>query len=215
MTVSKGGGSVRGKFIVIEGLDGSGKSTHIGLLADFLKSRSVAVHTTAEPTEGYVGRHLREMLANSENKDMCLQSALFLADRLDHVTHPTEGINAYLDRGITVISDRYYYSSFAYQGTATDIDWVMDMNLNCPKILTPDLCIFLDVDPQVCQNRIKAERANLELYERDVEIMNEVRKNFYIVFGRLASRENISIINANRDVSEISKDILDVAEAIY
>ena len=137
----------QGKFIVIEGLDGCGKSTQIQRLAENLRKRGEKVYITAEPTEFETGGYLRRILAESQEKNMYLQAALFLADRLEHVTHPEFGIQKYLNEGYTVICDRYYYSSFAYQGTASDMDWVMNINLDCKQLLTPDLCIFLDVNP--------------------------------------------------------------------
>ena len=197
-----------GKFIVIEGLDGSGKGTQIERLAQSLAERGVKVQTTAEPTDGYIGKYLREMLANSDNKDMCLQASLFLADRLDHITNPETGIKQLLDEDFTVISDRYYYSSFAYQGTAADMDWVMNMNLNASSMLTPDLCIFFDLDPKLCKDRIITGRGNLELYEKDVDIMGQIRDNFHNVFAKLP--DNVKIINANRDVDEIANEVLDI-----
>jgi len=199
---------MQGKFIVIEGLDGSGKGTQIERLVKSLTERGVAVHATAEPTDGYIGKHLREMLANSDNKDMCLQAALFLADRLDHVTNPKTGIKALLDKGFTVISDRYYYSSFAYQGTAADMEWVMNMNLSASSMLTPDLCIFFDLPPEICIERIKAGRDSLELYEKDVDIMRSIRDNFHDVFAKLD--DNVQIIDANRDMNEIAAETLKV-----
>ncbi|MCL2838263.1 MAG: dTMP kinase [Oscillospiraceae bacterium] len=198
-----------GKFIVIEGLDGSGKGTQIERLAASLYDIGIAVHITNEPTDGYIGKYLRQMLKNSENKDMCLQGALFLADRLDHVTNPTNGIKSYLDKGITVICDRYYYSSFAYQGTAADMDWVMNMNLNAQSMLTPDLCIFFDVNPEECMDRIAKTRENPELYEKDIDITRKIRNNFHNVFARLQG-ENIKIIDANRDIATIAKETLDI-----
>lgn len=197
-----------GKFIVIEGLDGSGKSTQIELLANALKDKGEAVHATAEPSEGYIGRYLREILSESVETDMHFQAALFLADRIDHITNKNDGIKKYLDNGYTVICDRYYYSSFAYQGTATDMDWVMDMNLGCDKIIKPDVCIFLDVDPATCKGRIDSTREKAELYERDVELMAEVRENFLSALGRLKNDENIYIVDANRDVDEVAKEIM-------
>jgi len=201
---------MRGKFIVIEGLDGSGKGTQIERLADSLAERGILIHTTAEPTDGYIGKHLREMLRDSDNKDMSLQAALFLADRLDHITNPTTGINACLDKGVTVICDRYYYSSFAYQGTAADVDWVMNMNLNSPSMLKPDLCIFFDVNPETCRERITQTRLMPELYEKDVGVMRSIRDNFHNVFERLKKSDNIKIIDANRDVDSIADDTLQI-----
>ena len=200
---------MKGKFIVIEGLDGSGKGTQIARLAAALTEKGITVHTTAEPTNGYIGKYLRQMLKDSDNKDMCLQGALFLADRLDHVTNPGIGIKSYLDKGVTVISDRYYYSSFAYQGTATDTDWVMDMNLNAQSMLTPDICVFFDVNPDTCRDRINQTREIAELYEKDIDIMWQIRDNFHSVFAKLKDRENIKIIDANRDIDEIANEVLD------
>ena len=198
----------KGKFIVIEGLDGSGKSTQIKNLAKNLESRGEKVYITAEPTEFETGAYIRRILSESLNKDMYLQAALFLADRLEHITHPEFGINHYLENGYTVICDRYYYSSFAYQGTATDIDWVMKINLDCKAMITPDLCIFLDVNPDTCKERIDRVREKPELYEKDTELMRKIRKNFLDIFDKLKDTQNIVILDANKELNEIEKEIL-------
>ena len=198
----------QGKFIVIEGLDGSGKSTQIQRLAETLKQRGEKVYFTAEPTEFETGAYLRRILSESQEKNMYLQAALFLADRLEHITHPEFGIKRYLNEGYTVICDRYYYSSFAYQGTATDMNWVMDINLNCQEMLTPDLCIFLDVNPDTCKDRIDRVREKPELYEKDIQLMREIRQNFLSVLDRLASTQTIAIIDANRGLEDVEKEIL-------
>ena len=182
---------MKNKFIAVEGLDGSGKTTQIKMLASALEKSGEKVYVTAEPTYYETGEYIRRILSESLDKNMYLQGALFLADRLEHITHPEHGIKKYLAEGYTVICDRYYYSSFAYQGTASDIDWVMNINLRCPEILTPDLCIFLDVDPSTCKGRIDAGRNGAELYEKSVELMSGIRNNFLDVFSRLKDRENI------------------------
>lgn len=199
----------KGKFIVIEGLDGSGKSTQINRLKENLEADGKKVYVTAEPTNFETGAYIRRILSDSLNKNMYLQGALFLADRLEHITHPEFGIKKYLENGYTVICDRYYYSSFAYQGTASDIDWVMDINLKCNEILTPDLCIFLDVNPDTCKNRIDTAREKPELYEKDIELMKEIRMNFFGVFERLKDKQNIIIIDANKGLEQIEKEILE------
>lgn len=199
----------KGKFIVIEGLDGSGKSTQINRLKENLEADGKKVYVTAEPTNFETGAYIRRILSDSLNKNMYLQGALFLADRLEHITHPEFGIKKYLEDGYTVICDRYYYSSFAYQGTASDIDWVMDINLKCNEILTPDLCIFLDVNPDTCKNRIDTVREKPELYEKDIELMKEIRMNFFGVFERLKDKQNIVIIDANKGLEQIEKEILE------
>lgn len=201
----------RGRFIVVEGLDGSGKSTQISALAQNLQARGYEVFLTAEPTDYETGAYIRRILSESLSKNMYLQAALFLADRLEHITHPEHGIKKQLEKGKTVICDRYYYSSFAYQGTQSDMDWVMDINLNCAEILRPDMCVFLDVDPMTCKTRLDCSRAKLELYEKDVEILRSVRQNFLDVFRRLQESENIRVIKADREQSAVAKDVLHAA----
>lgn len=198
----------KGRFIVIEGLDGSGKSTQISLLADFLRAKGERVHITAEPTEYETGAYIRRILADSLDKDMYLQAALFLADRLEHITNPQFGIEKYLNDGYTVICDRYYYSSFAYQGTASDRDWVMSINLDCKRILTPDLCIFLDVNPDTCKKRIDTLRDKPELYEKSTSLMRQIRQNFFDVFDLLKNDQNIIIIDADMGLEDVKKEII-------
>lgn len=198
----------KAKFIVFEGLDGSGKSTQINLLAEALRKRGEKVFVTAEPTEYETGAYIRRILSQSLEKDMYLQAALFLADRLEHITHPENGILAHLNRGETVICDRYYYSSFAYQGTATDMEWVMRINLDCGRMLTPDLCIFLDVDPDTCKDRIDAVREQPELYEKSVTLMRQIRGNFLSVLNRLKEQQTIVILDANRQLKEVAKEVM-------
>lgn len=198
----------QGKFIVIEGLDGSGKSTQIQRLADYYKKLGEKVYITAEPTDFETGSYLRRILSESQEKNMYLQAALFLADRLEHITHPEFGIKKYLDEGYVVICDRYYYSSFAYQGTATDMEWVMNINLGCKDILTPDLCVFLDVNPDTCKERIDRVREKPELYEKNIALMREIRENFLSVFNRLKKEQNIVLIDANKQLEDVEKEIL-------
>lgn len=205
---------MKNKFIVIEGLDGSGKSTQIKMLSDYLTEKGEKVYVTAEPQYYETGAYIRRILSQSLDKNMYLQAALFLADRLEHITHPENGMKKYLDEGYTVICDRYYYSSFAYQGTASDMDWVMDINLKCPEILTPDLCIFLDVNPNTCKERIDTSRDGAELYEKSTKLMKMIRQNFLEVFERLSGKENIKIIDANKGLEEIHSDILKAIEEV-
>ncbi len=204
--------TMKNKFIVVEGLDGSGKSTQIQKLAENLKAKGERVYITAEPQNYETGAYIRRILSESLERNMYLQAALFLADRLEHITNKDCGIKKYLDEGYTVICDRYYYSSFAYQGTASDIDWVMDINLKCPEILTPDVCIFLDVNPDTCKERIDKGRDSVELYEKSTELMKKIRKNFLDVFDKLSEKENIKIIDANRGLDEIQSEIIKAIE---
>lgn len=197
----------RGRFIVFEGLDGSGKSTQIAMLAEKLKLLGHKVYCTAEPTNSATGGLIRDTLSNNYKRDAAELAGLFLTDRIAHNVNPVWGIKKFLDDGIDVICDRYYYSSFAYQGLGTSLGWIMDMNINCPEIMKPDLCVFLDVDYRRCKLRVDKERAHLEIFESDEHIMEQTRLQFYEVFRLLNGRENIQIVDANRPLSVVADEI--------
>lgn len=205
--------SERGKFIVIEGLDGSGKGTQIRLLENCLRARGISLHLTAEPTEHATGGLIRDALCGMTKRTPCELAALFMADRVAHCSNPVSGINKLLDDGVTVICDRYYYSSFAYQGMDTDLKWVMDQNLNCPEILKPDLCIFMDVPPAECDKRIESGRAQREIYEANVGTITRIRDKYMEVF-KLLEDHNIAIINASRTPEEVSRDVIKAVDEV-
>lgn len=199
----------KGLFIVFEGLDGSGKSTQINILLKKLRSIGMKVYSTAEPTNSATGGLIRDTLSNNYKRNASELAAIFLADRISHNVNPQNGIKKFLDEGITVVCDRYYYSSFAYQGLEADVDWIMDINLKCKKIIKPDMCIFLDVNVESCKNRVDSERVHLEIFESNFEIMAKVREKFFEVFRKLKGMEKIFIIDANRPTSDVSEDIFE------
>ena len=206
--------SLHGKLIVFEGLDGSGKSTQIQLLAEKLKLIGRKVYCTAEPTNSATGGLIRDTLSNNYKRDAAELAGLFLTDRIAHNVNPVWGIKKFIDDGIDVICDRYYYSSFAYQGLGTSLSWVMDMNLNCPEIIKPDLCIFLDVDYKKCKARVDEERPHLEIFESDESIMEATRTQFYEVFKLLNQTEHIQIIDANRSINTVADEIYRIVVAL-
>ena len=170
----------RGRFIVFEGIDGAGKTTQIERLAARLRAEGRRVLVTAEPTVSVSGGLLRDALGGLQKRTACEMAAMFVLDRIFHNVSPG-GIEETLAAGHDVISDRYYYSSMAYQGSQTDAAWVRDMNLNCPEIRRPDLCIFLDLSPEESLARIAKERTKTEIYEKK-EILESVRRRFLEVF---------------------------------
>ena len=197
----------RGKFIVFEGIDGAGKTTQINLLANYLREQGRAVYCTAEPTETVSGGLLRDALSGVSRRTVCEMAAMFVFDRINHNVNPVNGIQKMLADGFDVICDRYYYSSLAYQGSGTDPEWVSNMNLNCPEIMRPDVCVFLDLTPEQSMARINRNRATQEIYENE-EKLTQVRNQFYCVFEQLRERDNIQIVNAYRSVEEIHADIV-------
>ena len=197
-------------FIVFEGLDGSGKSTQIEILKSKLKLMGRKVHVTAEPTNSATGGLIRDTLSNNYKREPTELASLFLTDRISHNVNPAWGIQKILSEGTDVICDRYYYSSFAYQGLGTDLKWIIDMNLNCPEIMKPDLCIYLDVDPHRCKTRVDSERAHLEIFENDEDVMNKTRTQFLEIFKLLNETENIRIVDANRPANIVADEILTI-----
>lgn len=203
----------KGKFIVFEGLDGSGKGTQIRLLEKRLLEEGRKVVLTAEPTESTLGGIIRDALAGDPERSPSELAALFLSDRIRHCCDSKKGIKAMLDAGKDVICDRYYFSSFAYQGIDADLDWVMKMNLDCPETLSPDVCIFLDVDPDTCMQRIDSSRAFTEIYEK-ASTLTRIRNRFFEVFARLGDKENIKVVDASRSPEEIACEIAEIVNKL-
>ena len=195
-----------GKFIVIEGLDGSGKTTQIRLLSARLRSMGRTVAETAEPTASATGGLIRDALSGLTPRTGTEIAALFMADRVAHNVHPVNGINALLEKSMDVICDRYYYSSLAYQGCVSDPDWVFHINVDCPEIRRPDLCVFLDLDDETCLRRMEQGRAYQEIYENENTLI-AVRRRYYDAFRRLEGRDRIVSVNADRTPEEVAEDI--------
>ncbi len=195
-----------GRFIVFEGIDGAGKTTQIGLLEQYLRGQGRQVWCTAEPTDSVTGGLLRDALSGAVPRTACEMAALFALDRIHHNVRPVCGIGAMLRGGRDVICDRYYYSSMAYQGSETDPDWVRRMNLDCPEIRRPDLCIFLDLTPEQSMERIRRGRVSQEIYETQ-ERLETVRERFLQVITALRGRDRIEIVNAARPPEAVQADI--------
>ena len=203
----------KGKFIVLEGLDGAGKTTHIELLKKRLNEDGRSVYATAEPTSSAVGGLVRDALAGLHTRSASELAALFLCDRIQHNVNPKTGIAGFLQAGTDVICDRYYYSSLAYQGIDSDIGWVAHMNLDCPDICRPDACIFLDLSVERCIERMENERLTTEIYETE-EIIRRVKRRFADTFRMCNERENIFIVNADRPKETVSAEIYSIVKGI-
>lgn len=198
---------VRGKFIVFEGIDGSGKSTQVKLLAEHLRRQGQTVHVTQQPSGRAIGKLLRAILTGQEKTDERAIAALFLADRLDHITAPGDGLLDRLAAGETVICDRYYFSSFAYNSLKVSMDWVIEAHAPVFDLLRPDLVLYLDLPIEESLNRIRRNREGTEHYEKR-ETLERVRENYLAAFDRLQDQENIRKINANRSLEDIAAEIV-------
>ena len=205
----------KGRLIVFEGIDGAGKTTQIELLTSYLRDqRNRRVYRTAEPTESVTGGLLRDALGGIVRRSPCELAALFVLDRIFHNVNPVNGIEKLTGEGVDVISDRYYYSSMAYQGSETDPEWVARMNLDCPEIRRPDICIFLDLTPEQSMKRILKGRVTQEIYETH-ERLEAVRNRFMKVIDDLRAKgENIHVVNADRSIEEIQAEIRQIVDQI-
>jgi dTMP kinase len=194
-----------GVFIVLDGMDGSGKSEVVKLLHNYLytKHKSYKILTTREPTNGAYGRKIRAIL--SEDKDPKANARnlleMFIRDREDHLNNI---IIPFLEKsdGNThiVICDRYYYSTIAFQATqGVDTQILIDKNKKFPK---PNIAFILDVNPKIALDRIKYREK--EKFEK-LEFMNDLRKNFLELPKLL--EDNIKIIDASKDISEVFETV--------
>ena len=196
---------MRGRFIVFEGIDGAGKTTQIRLLAERLRAEGRQVAITAEPTTSVTGKMLREALSGRDPRTASEMAALFVLDRINHNVGEG-GIEQLLAEGVDVICDRYYYSSLAYQGSQTDFEWVKAMNLNCPDIRRPDICIFLDLEPKESLKRIRSNRTSdeIEIYETE-EILGTVRDKFLAVLDTIGDK--VAVIDAAHPINEVAERV--------
>jgi dTMP kinase len=179
------------QFIVFEGLDGSGKSTQIQMLAAYYAAKGQPCVITREPSDtnpvGQLTRRTMERAFTLENETVAL---LFAADRYQHVSR--EIIPA-LQSGRHVICDRYYYSNFAYQG---NFKRVFEYNKASMELLKPDIAFFLDVMPEECMRRLAARGGSASLYE-NIEKLRRVRYGYFEAFEHLKTADRIVIIDAS------------------
>ena len=204
------------KFIVFEGIDGAGKTTQIKLLCQNLEKRGIKCYITSEPTDMPSGKLLREALSGRMPVTTAEIADMFARDRVIHNKDAEKGIDAHLEKEITVISDRYYYSSLAYQGAELGYEKVAALNLDNPDIRTPDICIFLDLSPDKSLERIgKRADTPTEIYE-NYEYLEKTRKMFFDVFEKLRARgEKIEIVDAAGSPEEIADKILSYILPIF
>ncbi len=168
----------KGIFIVIEGLDGSGKTTQANLLAQKL-SKSYTVLLTAEPSRGKIGTFIREgCLYEDKRLPTEAEALLFAADRIEHMYSE---VKPSLDEGKLVICDRYIYSSLAYQGSAgLSLEWIKTINA---RALQPDFSIFIDVAPERVLERLQRKKSVMETLETQQKVRQVYLK--YVKKGEL------------------------------
>lgn len=186
----------RGVFVCIEGLDASGKTTQARWLVRNLRRKGLEAVYTTEPSAGKIGRFIRShILKRKKRVPSVVEALLFAVDRVDHVER---GIKPALQEGKIVVSDRYVFSSLAYQGAAgLDLNWIEAINRSA---LSPDLAIYIDVPPEVLAKRIKRKRSVMER----LGVQQKVRE----IYMQLVEGGRLRLIDGNRPADEVSKAIL-------
>jgi len=196
----------KGRFIVFEGIDGSGKTTQCRLLCERIRAAGQPLHETKEPTDRPIGMLLRQFLENKYKTDERAMAMLFAADRLDHIVNDQNGLLPIIKSGKHIVSDRYYLSSYAYQSVNMPMPWVLAINAQNAALLRPTCHVFIDVSPETAIARLRQSRPDMQLYET-MEHLALVRKSFFDVFTRVKDEETIIVVNGERPMEEISSDI--------
>ncbi len=193
---------MKNKFIVFEGLDGSGSSTQANLLVTALNSNKISAVLTEEPSTGPIGALIRQFFqrrvsfGGNKNEFDQMMAFLFAADRVDHLYNSSNGVIKTMDSR-HVISTRYYYSSLAYH--AESIDEMHEIyNIN-EKFRKPDLVFYLDIDPSESMLRIK-DRHTKDEYE-NFEKLSIVSRNYKYIFTEI--EKNAIILKANMKIEEL------------
>ncbi|MEY3421463.1 MAG: hypothetical protein RIR48_1755 [Bacteroidota bacterium] len=200
-------------FIAFEGIDGSGKSTQVRMLAEYLTQQGHKVYTTFEPTDSPIGKMIRDIFNHRMEGDQRVIAALFAADRLNHLLHSQDGILRKLEEGYTIITDRYYFSSYAYHSVYVDMDWVIHANSMSADLLRPDLNIYIDISPEVSMERLRKGRSTLEMYET-LDHQKAVYQKYEEAIEKLKYEEKVIRVKGERSPEEISLDIRKMIEKI-
>ena len=167
---------MKSKFIVFEGIDGSGKTTQSSLLYNYIASENIPVRKLAEPTAGEYGRKIRKMLQGETPVSVEEQIRLFIEDRQEDLDL---NIKPCMEQGITIVMDRYFYSNAAYQGSSSiSSSEIIRQNI-ARGFPIPDRVYYIDIDPAEAMRRITARNGSgkTELFEKK-SFLEGVRKNF-------------------------------------
>jgi dTMP kinase len=194
---------MRGKFIVLEGIDGSGTTTQTERIVTFLTSLGRKAIATREPSAGPVGRLLREILlgnhklADGQPVNGETMSLLFAADRMDHIHRE---ISPQLAAGVDVVSDRYFLSSLAYQAEESELEWVTSLARN---LIQPDLTILMDLPVNIAFERRMAADRPVERYDAS-SYLARVAENYRRLITQVPDGY---VLDACQSIHEVSATI--------
>ena len=197
-------------FIVFEGIDGSGTTTQINNMIKYCEKRNVKAISTMEPTNSSIGLIIRSFLAKRESFFDETIIRLFATDRCEHI-YGKNGILQYINNDFLVFSDRYLFSSLAYQGFGKLKDLVLRENNDFPL---PSTLFFFDLPLEKAIMRIEERNRTKEIYE-NIDFLSKVRENYISIIDFYKEAEpnmNIVLLDATKDEKLISQDIIEMLE---
>jgi len=186
----------KGVFICVEGLDGCGKTTQTKLLVRRLRRKGLDAVYTAEPSLGEIGKFIKRYCLHGKKRvSSIIEALLFAADRFEHVD--SEVLPALKEKKI-VVSDRYVYSSLAYQGAeGLYLNWIKKINEHA---IRPDLAVFIDVEPTVVVKRLKQKKSVMETLETQRKVRD--------VYMKFVEKDELVQINGNKPRQDVADTIL-------
>tara|TARA_B100001057_G_scaffold483787_1_gene561003 strand:- start:1558 stop:2172 length:615 start_codon:yes stop_codon:yes gene_type:complete len=196
---------MEGKFITLEGIEGSGKSTSLKTIKKFLKDLNIEFILTKEPGGGPLGKDLRKMLLDKKSEISSeVELLLMMADRKNHID---QLVLPNLHKGVWIISDRYLDSTYAYQGGGRQLSFskIDDLTglLNLPK---PDLTLLFDLPPETALERA-AKRSELDRFESEpMEFHRRIRDSYQLRAEE--EPERFRIIDATKDIENVQDQLL-------
>lgn len=204
---------LKGIFITLEGPDGSGKSTIMKMVADHLRKKNLDILWTREPGGTPIGERIRDIILDDNNQDMAFETEalLYAASRGQHVH---EKILPALEKGQTVLCERFILSSLAYQGVGRGlgIERVKAINDFAIKGLRPDLTLFFHVDPATTLQRKTSKKGGDRLEKEGVDFHKKVYDGYMELLDKYP--EDIQIIDATKPIEEVFKQSISHIEKI-
>jgi len=194
-------------LVVFEGLDGSGTTTQMQLLAEKCDKDLRPCRATFEPTDKPIGRLVRAILQKQIVTTPLALAMLYAADREDHLYNPIYGMASELEEGKLVICDRYIYSSLAYQGVECPIEKVKELN----QFPAPQYLFFIDTPVEECIRRIESRGGGSELFDRH-EFLEQVKTNYERLFSSLPQEVEFFRIDGMQSKEAIA---LEISNALF